>query len=125
MKKIIMACISIALLVALPLTSLAAPPRPLVPENRRVAPTIPRVDPDGPYVGGLDDPTDWIYLASFIGNVFIIPAYLLGLSYIISEQQGLISLIWNVMVLWWCVRYGVINGFFEAFDLRDIDEDGN
>ena len=111
------------LLLAIPFTSLAVTPKQLVPEYRKITPT-PNDDPDGPYAGGLDDITDWINLLSFIGNLLIIPGFLLTLSYIISEQQGIISLFMNLLFLYWTMRYGVYQGFAEAFDRRDFDEDG-
>ena len=126
MQKIIMVCICAILLLAIPFSSLAVTPKPLVPEIQKITPK-PIDDPDGPFAGGLDDPADWINLISSIGNLFLIPGYLLALSYIISEQQGLQGLpsfIWYCLLIYWGVRYGVINGFTDALDLQDPDEDG-
>ncbi len=119
-----MVCLCTALFLGTPFTSLAAQPKPFVPEHRQIVST-PNGDDDGPYAGGLDDPTDWIYLISFIGNLLIIPGYLLTLL-MVSEEKGLISIgfVWNFMILYWCVRYGVFYGFVEAFDINDVDEDG-
>ena len=125
MKKIIMVCLCTALFLGAPLMSLAVQPESFVLENRKILST-PNGDDDGPYAGGLDDPTDWIYLVSFIGNILIIPGYLLSLL-MVHQEKGIISFgfVWNSLILYWCVRYGVFYGFFEAFDLKDMDEDGN
>jgi hypothetical protein len=124
MKKIIMVCICTTLFLGIPFTSLAITPQQLVPNYQKIAHT-PNNDPDGPYAGGLDDITDWINLLSFIGNLLIVPGFLLALSYTISEQQGLISLVMNSLFLYWTVRYGVVDSFAEAFDINDVDEDGS
>jgi hypothetical protein len=127
MKKVIMVCLCTALFVGTPLMSLAVQPKSFVPETRRIL-TTPTLngDDDGPYAGGLDDPTDWIYLASFVGNLLIIPVYILNVL-TVTQEQGVISIgfVWNFLILYWAVRYGAFYGFFEAFDLRDMDEDGN
>jgi hypothetical protein len=126
MKKILLACICTSLLLTIPFTSMAVSPTPLVPEHPKVAPT-PNDDPDGPYAGGLDDPTDWINLLSFVGNLLLIPGYVLVLLDIISERQGpqaLPSFIWYLLLIYWGLRYGAFDGFTDAFDLRDPDEDG-
>ena len=122
-----MVCLCTALFLGIPFMSLATQPKLFVPETQRILTTpIPNGDDDGPYAGGLDDPTDWIYLASFIGNILIIPGYILSLL-MVTQESGIISFgfIWNFLILYWGVRYGVFYGFFEAFDLRDMDEDGN
>jgi len=125
MKKIILVCLCTALFLGTPLMSLAAQPKPFVLENRKILST-PNGDDDGPYAGGLDDPTDWIYLASFIGNLLIIPSFTMSFL-MVTQEKGVISIgfIWNFLILYWTVRFGVFHSFFEAFDLKDIDEDGH
>jgi hypothetical protein len=125
MQKIFIVCLCTALFLGSPLVSLAAQPKPFIPDQQKIS-LIPNGDDDGPYVGGLDDPTDWIYLASFIGNLLIIPGYTLTLL-TVTQEKGVISVgfVWNFLILYWCIRFGVFYGFFEAFDLRDMDEDGN
>ena len=127
MKRIVMVCICTALLMAIPFSSLAAQPSPLVPEQHKIIFPSPNGDPDGPFVGGLDDPTDWINLVAAVGNLMLIPGYLLAISYIISEPQGLQSLpslIWYLLLIYWGLGYGALGSFADAFDLRDPDEDG-
>ena len=124
MKKIIMVCLCTALFLGIPFMSLASQPKPFLPETRTIL-SAPNGDDDGPYAGGLDDPTDWIYLASFVGNLLIIPGYILNVL-TVTQEKGVISIgfVWNFLILYWAVRYGAFYGFFEAFDLRDMDEDG-
>ena len=117
-----MVCICTTLLLAIPFPSLAVSPKPLVPEYQKIALTA-NGDPDGPTEGGLDDISDWGNLLSFIGNLLLIPSGLITLSYVISVQKGLISFLWNLLILYFFV-YGVFAGFTDAFDLRDPDKDG-
>ena len=125
MKKIIMVCLCTALFLGTPFMSLADQPKPFVPAPQKIL-SVPNGDDDGPYAGGLDDPTDWIYLASFIGNLLILPSFTMSLL-MVTQEKGVISIgfIWNSLILYWTVRFGVFHSFFEAFDLKDIDEDGN
>jgi hypothetical protein len=122
MKKIVMVCICTTLLLATPFTSMAASPNPHLPEHSKITPT-PNGDPDGPLAGGLDDISDWGYLLTFIGSVLYIPGNLIALSYTISQQQGLLNLIRNLVFLYFSI-YGIVAGLTEAFDIKDLDDDG-
>lgn len=128
MKKIVMVCICTSLLLAIPFMSLEVQPKPLLPENRIGVPTPDNGDPDGPFEGGLDDPTDWIYLLSAIGNLLILPGFAYAMYMVIKEviegEGSPIGIIWNSLILYWTMRYGVGSSFVEAFDINDIDGDG-
>jgi len=123
MRKIVMVCICITLLLLLPLTSLAAQPRQLVPKNSPSVPTPDNGDPDGPFVGGLDDITDWTNLVNGIGFLFATGGCLMSLLLVDLEQQNDISILLNIVLLPLNIRWGFF-AFTEAFDMRDVDGDG-
>jgi hypothetical protein len=112
MRKIIIVCLCAALLISLPFTSLAMSPKPLALESRKSVST-PNGDPDGPYAGGFDDPTDWINFFFGIGW----SGFVFGMIVIIvtAEEAGILTIIGlSVYTL-----YFVLNAFLsfgEAFD---------
>ena len=88
---------------------------------------LPDDDPDGPWEGGLDDSMDWAYLSMgcLITGVMGIDSFTaLGLSNYIEDEWDLvtwmlitgISLSVDFVLAWMC--------FAEAFDIREIDNDG-
>lgn len=148
MRKIVMVCICIALLLALPFTSLATQPRQLVPKNSPSVPTPDNGDPDGPTEGFLDDPTDWQYLfkacfwfllmaidegAVYIGifnittqeqleDLFDNPFWMNELVENLTDAEEFIFLLLAMsMMTELYIYFGCI---IEAFDVWDLDGDG-
>jgi hypothetical protein len=122
MKKIVMVGICTALLVAIPFTSMAVSPKPLVPEHLKVTFT-PNSDPDGPFAGCLDDPSDWANLVNGIGCLFLVGGSLMTLLLVDLDQQKPFSIFLTIAFIpynaYLCFYY-----FTEAFDMRDGDGDG-
>ncbi|MCJ7572510.1 MAG: hypothetical protein MUO82_11670 [Candidatus Thermoplasmatota archaeon] len=76
-------------------------------------------DPDGPYAGGLDDPTDFRALFwGLLGIVFVYFPLSLLLNYTNSLQLigGILGTI--------TASYNMIMNFGEAFDIIEYTEDG-
>ena len=82
-------------------------------------------DPDGPFEGGLDDPTDWKDLFIAIFNGFIVGTY-------ISDIPEIIDLILSLKLLSvsiYIITFGLYSSYTlielgDAFDIIDPDEDG-
>jgi len=118
-----MVCICAALLASLPFTSLAVTPKPLASESRKIVPT-PNGDPDGPYVGGLDDPTDW---ENFFWGVAKIGFLGVGMVRLLFPDFETLGGTMKFILAIFGVGFNSFTGlrsFAEAFDLKDIDNDG-
>jgi len=112
MRKIIIVCLCAALLILLPFTSLAISSKTLVPEPGEIV-SAPNGDPDGPYAGGFDDPTDWVNFFFGIGW----SGFVFGMIVIIitAEEAGLLTVIGlSVYTLYFVVN--ALLSFGEAFD---------
>jgi hypothetical protein len=78
-------------------------------------------DPDGPYRGGLDDPTDFLYLFwGLIETGMLAYCFKEGL---LRNPVSLLMFIHVLLVEALCV-YGALIHFGEAFDVIEIDNDG-
>ena len=73
-------------------------------------------DPDGPWKGGLDDPTDWASLTRGIGWLFFLTAYVIE-NDIRNFENPLQLIPW----LFWCgyMLLPALINFAEAFDIWD------
>lgn len=112
MGKIIVAFLCVTLLLAIPFTSLAASPASCVPDCQKIS-SVPSGDPDGPYAGGLDDPTDWINLFFGIGwSGFVLGMIVMFVS---LEEAGVLTVVGlSVYILYFIVNACL--SFGEAFD---------
>jgi len=136
MRKIVMVCVCVALLISLPFTSLAVTPKPLVPENRIGVPTPDNGDPDGPTEGRLDDPTDWRYLGRALIYFWTFAIDLVAFSTFLEElnitadeifDANLTEIELILMMLFFnggMLEHFIIGCLVEAFDIWDIDKDG-
>ncbi len=118
-----MVCICTTLLLAIPFTSLAVSPKSFVPEYQKIAPT-PNGDPDGAYAGGLDDPTDW---ENFFWGVAKIGFLGVAVVRLLFPDFETLRGTMRFMLAIFGVGFNSITGlrsFAEAFDLKDIDNDG-
>jgi hypothetical protein len=78
-------------------------------------------DPDGPYRGGLDDPTDFAYLFTGLKLAGVLAlCFKMG---VFRDPQSLLQLIYYLLYVTG-VTYTILMAFGEAFDVIDYDRDG-
>jgi hypothetical protein len=122
MRKRIIVYICATLLISLPFTSLAMSPKPLASESQKIVST-PNGDPDGPYAGGLDDPTDWINFFFGIGwSGFVFGMIVMIVS---AEEAGVLTVFGLSLYTFYFVINGLLS-FGEAFDFleKPLERDG-
>jgi len=112
MKKTILVSFCVVILLTIPFLTIAEP---------EIAPVDGPDDPDGPYEGGLDDPTDWWNL----GNGVILLGYM-GIEVVttdIIDMNSMVELIKWVLLFFGLLGLPTIGYFTEAFDIWDLNRD--
>ncbi len=94
-------------------------PKPIAEEN--TGEPRPNGDPDGPWEGGLDDPTDFFHLGE---GIFCLGT--LGKGIVNTDIQDFDNI---VVLIGWLCSFGffsitAIFDFAEAFDIWEITRDG-